>query len=468
MQLDSNYKPIWISTTMSPCIDTGIGENDLDNSPADIGACSADSHNYWEYSFENQADHERWYWVSYPVLNTRTDGMLQASEYFQELLELGDDSYGNPAPIYLDEITWVVGEDAEIKSILWSQSLNNWTPYQYSHSVSSPQGYKIKLLTTSPNTVTLKESGFKTPETFQFPIHEEVENWLGYFKEGTQSPQDAFSSIWNDIQLIKAKNWSIYRDPSTGQLTGKQGTLNYGDMVIVVTNNDHTFHWGNNNVIPPDIKKIPKDFVFDEKPDYIPVYVSLPDSLMTNIKEIGLYVDGVCKGAVVVEDNIEQISAYVDSANELSQGNVEYVFSYEDSKGQESALASISLNPSRLQAKYGIAGNKYPYFEVKFTTNDVENIVPMEYTLGQNYPNPFNPSTILSYSLPQAAKVRLDIYNLKGQLVKTLVNTHQEAGQHNAVWNGKDMNNRSVASGVYLYRLSNPNKTITKRMLLVK
>jgi len=198
------------------------------------------------------------------------------------------------------------------------------------------------------------------------------------------------------------------------------------------------------------------------------VYVSLPDSLMTNIKEIGLYVDGVCKGAVVVEDNIEQISAYVDSANELSQGNVEYVFSYEDSKGQESALASISLNPSRLQAKYGIAGNKYPYFEVKFTTNDVENIVPMEYTLGQNYPNPFNPSTILSYSLPQAAKVRLDIYNLKGQLVKTLVNTHQEAGQHNAVWNGKDMNNRSVASGVYLYRLSNPNKTITKRMLLVK
>ena len=124
--LDSSNHPIWTASTMSPCIDTGMGNDDPDNTPPDIGACSADSHNYWEYSFENQADHERWYWVSYPVLNTRTDGMLQASEYFQELLELGDDSYGNPAPIYLDEITWVVGEDAEIK--------NQWFGRTVTHS----------------------------------------------------------------------------------------------------------------------------------------------------------------------------------------------------------------------------------------------------------------------------------------------------------------------------------------------
>ncbi len=83
-------------------------------------------------------------------------------------------------------------------------------------------------------------------------------------------------------------------------------------------------------------------------------------------------------------------------------------------------------------------------------------------------PNPFNPNTTIAYSLPEAGKVRLDIYNVKGQLVKTLVNTEHVAGFHSAVWNGKDMNNKTVASGVYFYRISSPHKTQTKKMLLLK
>lgn len=86
----------------------------------------------------------------------------------------------------------------------------------------------------------------------------------------------------------------------------------------------------------------------------------------------------------------------------------------------------------------------------------------------KNYPNPFNPSTTIAYSLPTYGKVRLDIYNIKGQLVKTLLNQDMEAGLHSAVWNGKDMNNKAVASGIYFYRLSSPQMTQTKRMLLMK
>jgi hypothetical protein len=466
MHLDANYVPIWNSTTMSPCIDSGIGRHDPDNTPPDIGACRADTHSFWEYTFENQEDHERWHWVSYPVLNTRTNGMLQASEFFKELLDLGEDSYGNPVPTYLEEIAWVEGGDPEPILLQWLTY--DWTPSQNTHHVTSQQGYKIKLLTNTPNTVTLRESGFKTPDTQQFTIYEDVENWIGYFKEGAQTPQDAFSSIWNDVEVIKAKNWGLQRDPNTGLLIGKSGVLNYGDMVVVVTNNDHNFQWANVNVIPPHTKPLPKSFTFDEKPDYIPVYITMPDSLVSAIKEIGLYVDGVCKGAVVVEDNLEQISAYVDSASELSQGNVEYVFSYEDSKGQNSGLTSLSLSSSSLQVKQSVTDNKYPYFEVSFTTDDVVNVVPPEFGLGQNYPNPFNPSTTLTYILPESTRARLDIYNIKGQLVKNLVDAQQLAGNHSAIWNGTDKNNRSVASGVYLYRLSSANKTVTKRMLLMK
>lgn len=469
MHLDSNYVPIWNSTTMSPCIDTGVGRLDPnDYSPPDIGACRADTHSYWVYTFENQEDHERWHWVSYPVLNTRTNGMLQASEFFKELLVRYQDDNNYWHPTYLDEIAWVNGMGGVAQSVTWSEQTHDWTPNQNTHNVTSQQGYKIKLLTNTPNTVTLRESGFITPDTMQFPIYEDVENWIGYFKEGAQTPQDAFSNIWNDIEVIKAKNWGLQRDPNTGLLIGKSGVLNYGDMVVIVTNNNHTFQWANVNVIPPHSKPLPKSFTFDEKPDYIPIYITMPDSMVSVVNEVGLYVDGVCKGAVVVEDNLEQISAYVDSASELSQGNVEYVFSYEESKSQDVGLASISLNTSSPKVKHSVTANKYPYFEVNFTTEDMANLIPLEFDLGQNYPNPFNPSTTITYILPESARVQLDIYNIKGQLVTSLVDAQQVAGNHSVIWNSKDMNNRNVASGVYLYRLSTANKTVTKRMLLMK
>ena len=413
MHLDSLYKPIWNSSIISPCIDAGIGADDPDTTPPDIGARRAETHRVWEYSFEDQNDHERWYWVSYPVLNNRTTGMLQASEFFKELLAKYQDDNSLWHPTYLDEITWVNGEGGVTQSIAWSDPTHNWSLNQYTHNVTSPQGYKIKLLTETPNTVTLRESGFKTLDSMQFPIYEDVENWIGYFKAGSQTPQEAFSSIWDDIEVIKAKNWGLQRDPSTGLLIGKSGVLNYGDMVIVVTNNDHDFRWVNGNVIPPHTKQSPKSFTFDEKQDYIPVYISIPDSLIGTVKEVGLYVDGVCKGAVVVEDSLEQISAYVDSVTELSQGNVEYVFSYAEAKNQVSGFASVSLNSDNVTVKQSITANKYPYFEVTFTKDDIDNVVPPEFSLGQNYPNPFNPSTTLSYALPESACVQLDILDRK-------------------------------------------------------
>ena len=129
---------------------------------------------------------------------------------------------------------------------------------------------------------------------------------------------------------------------------------------------------------------------------------------------------------------------------------------------------------------YDLAGNQrvwnniidmgaFEYGSQPWVSND-DPVTPdlNQLTLFQNYPNPFNPRTDISYVLPEPAQVRLDIYNIKGQLVKTLVNTGQEAGLHNATWDGRDMNNRNVASGVYFYRLSTPNGIQSRRMLLMK
>jgi hypothetical protein len=88
--------------------------------------------------------------------------------------------------------------------------------------------------------------------------------------------------------------------------------------------------------------------------------------------------------------------------------------------------------------------------------------------LRQNYPNPFNPSTTISYNLPAAMNVSMEIYNVKGQLVRTLVDGFQPAGENIVVWNGTDNTNREVSSGVYFYKLSADNHTEMKKMLLVK
>ncbi|MDD4309129.1 MAG: T9SS type A sorting domain-containing protein [Candidatus Cloacimonetes bacterium] len=471
--LDNNFVPIWDSTTMSPCIDAGLGDVDPDGTPPDIGAKKTISHKYWEYSFTTQADLEKWYWVSYPVLNSRTNNMLKASEFFEELLALHENSIGDPEPTNLDKINWMEGGEDYIQSVSWD--VIDWSDNQSTHYVSSPQGYKVKLLPRSnpnyPATVTLRESGFRTASNLQFPIWGGSENWLGYFKEASAWPHEAFASIWDDINMIKTKDWCLIRARTDGDywgLSGKVYPLHSGDMVVVTTNDDHTFQWNNPDATPPERKLSPEHFIFNEKQDYVPVYVTLTDSLLIDLKEIGLYLDGVCKGAVVIESNIEQICAYLDVDEKLSDGIVEFVFYYDGNKSQHQERKTIRMENSRFCAQYIKGNTRYPYYEISISQKDLDSVVPPVFALNQNYPNPFNPTTTISYQLPASGIVELEVYNLKGQLVKTLVKTNQRAGSYSVVWNGTDANNCNVASGVYFYRLSNPARTSSKRMLLMK
>ena len=92
-----------------------------------------------------------------------------------------------------------------------------------------------------------------------------------------------------------------------------------------------------------------------------------------------------------------------------------------------------------------------------------ETVVPTTFALDQNYPNPFNPTTDISFSLPKASEVTLDIYNTLGQRVETLVSDHLEAGQHTVTWDAS-----RVSSGIYFYRLTTGAFAETKKMVLLK
>jgi hypothetical protein len=101
-------------------------------------------------------------------------------------------------------------------------------------------------------------------------------------------------------------------------------------------------------------------------------------------------------------------------------------------------------------------------------SEDILASVPTDYVLEQNYPNPFNPSTTIGFALPEAANVSVVIYNISGQVLKTLVNNQFEAGYHQVQWDGTNEMGEQVASGFYFYRLESKDFQQVKKMLMLQ
>jgi hypothetical protein len=97
--------------------------------------------------------------------------------------------------------------------------------------------------------------------------------------------------------------------------------------------------------------------------------------------------------------------------------------------------------------------------------------LPQAFALGQNHPNPFNPSTTINYQVPEdagMAKFTLNVYDIRGRLVRTLENGTKGPGYYTAYWDGTDNRGRQVSSGVYFYRFSSKDYTATRKMVLLK
>lgn len=106
---------------------------------------------------------------------------------------------------------------------------------------------------------------------------------------------------------------------------------------------------------------------------------------------------------------------------------------------------------------------------VAFSIGNTESpSMPFITRLENAYPNPFNPNTTIRYQLRDAGKVRIDIYNLRGQVLNSFSRTHDAAGNYGVVWDGRDSSGNDLPSGVYLYKMSCGEYSATKRMVLKK
>tara|TARA_B100000686_G_C16306193_1_gene720956 strand:- start:234 stop:716 length:483 start_codon:yes stop_codon:yes gene_type:complete len=118
----------------------------------------------------------------------------------------------------------------------------------------------------------------------------------------------------------------------------------------------------------------------------------------------------------------------------------------------------------------GFAGEDIEFeFDDELDVSDNIQNMPSNFELTQNYPNPFNPSTTINFTVPtNLSDVKINVFDINGKLINTLVDASFTSGTYSVVWNGNDMSGNTVSAGIYMYNLTSGETSITNKMILIK
>ena len=128
----------------------------------------------------------------------------------------------------------------------------------------------------------------------------------------------------------------------------------------------------------------------------------------------------------------------------------------------------IDFNYEVIQINENIMKQENYIAQEIYLSLDQKIYIPNQYLLGQNYPNPFNPITYIEYSIPNYENIRLEILNIQGQQIKTIINEYHQPGFYQVAWTGKNDLGKPVPSGIYFYRLESMKYCLTKKLILLK
>jgi len=492
-------------------------DKDDDGSQIDIGAVS-----FYDGSHRNGAikleKEEVWNWICIPAIDY--PGLQRNADFETNIFHLyhNNNLYihnENDNSNILQRIMWWYNDD--IASVYWQNQIE---PFSFvhpepMHRVRAQYGYKVALnnnYENLPDIVPVEYTGFLPGGTgnpvvgmvIEPPIEYGVgcfentdtnvwerETWLGYYLEKSLDPFDALAPILNNIVSIKTQEWSMDRAIEDGHYTNYwegyttiegTGAFNYGEAVAVryIGTEQVEFDWGNTYPIPPELPRYerpePQHFVFPIREDYKSIYATLDFSNIPSGEEpveIAVYIDGECVGAEKIESTEVQIKAYLETDDILNfNDKVIEFYCWSPSKASNPTPEEFvikNLETNKYENRNTLPEHIGNYLKVSLKAEDILSAqAPAITCLRSNYPNPFNPETTICYDLAKGDKVKLEIFNVKGQLVKTLVNESKDAGSFSAKWDGKNDKMRKVTSGVYFYRLTTSGKTLTKKMLLLK
>ena len=456
-------------------------DRDIDGSRKDMG-CYPYLHEYDTKHFS-----PGWQWPSFPVLTN--DGTYSGThdpltgELYQQaywnpieltsgLLQESETSWGT-----IDGFVKILGNRGDDIFLVPDEDNYEDGDDGFENELYRTKGYKI-YVTPGSSTTTMEVYGDRLPASHPIDgaMNSGEYHWLGFWLPRTQNMIESFGGFWQNVKKVKSEDWFYSPaiaerggDPTYPVAISAEGlTLEYGKAYLVLFNAQvEDFHWTDTSItIETEKKAEPENFTYTEKADYEAVDVF---NIPPNVTEIGVFEDEVCVGAVVVEDTCAQILVYSDYAN---RDPVPFTFEVVTGRGFSTPIKDYQVldwETGEFESRSIISGRQ-EYSVIRFGNEDEpEDNILLTPQLHGNYPNPFNPTTTIEFSLVQTSQfVTLEIFNIKGQKVKTLYKGIAEEGKHSVTWEGKDTNGKSVSTGIYFYKLKTGKKEISRKMLLLK
>ena len=435
----------------SPCIDAGDpNETDPDGTRLDMGC-------YPSTTDIKPLKGNHWNYVSFPRLEREGNEPVIAYQLLEDMI---------PFP----EMMTLMFGGVEVLQYVYPE----WSNPGY--TIISDNGYQLNP--EDDGSYILPEPGSRLPADHTKTVYPGLRNCIGYWLPMTQLYYDALGDQLEHVTAIYAEDWYVYK--INGQWYGMSigindipATFEYGKGYFIVVDEQFGLQWYEVSESEPFEKGETEFFTYEDKPNYEMIEIESIEN-GENVLEVGVYQGDVCVGASKVEGYPVHLMAYTDAINrsgnlsfELVSGgrnirkiDIVWKYNFETGKYESTTLHAFENQFSLI--KLGRSGDNIP-----------EEPLHINIT---NYPNPFNPTTTISFSVTQNAMsgsdgssfVNLEIYNLKGQKVKTLIQGEISEGLQQVIWDGKDENDNPLSSGIYLYRLKTGKQEISRKMLLLK
>ena len=320
---------------------------------------------------------------------------------------------------------------------------------------------------------TIQVCGSKVPTDTPIPLPAGW-NCIAYFPECPLEPETALVSIWDNLDIVQ-NDAGEFCIPGVGCWID---CMEYNEGYKIHLSSVDTLIYPTScpPCPPPFAKKnsfpgFAQTTHFNYLGNTGESYSIVINSVELNGKhpevgdEIGVFTSsGLCVGGGVWQGGILGIAAWQDDdrTNELDgfQVDEQMVFKLWDKSDNKEMELTVSFE--KADGRFGTGA--YALVNLK----GVSSQLPGKFELAQNYPNPFNPETIIQFSVPHSTDVKVEIVNILGQKVVTLVSGHKEPGNYQVRWDGTDSEGIAVANGIYFYRLVTDGRIIVKKMLLIK
>ena len=290
------------------------------------------------------------------------------------------------------------------------------------------------------------------------------ENWKGYFLDETLDPWQAINQTWADeyLQKIQTRDWTMIKEcPQGGESCFWRANsivtpFQYGDLVILVTDTDQPitdFVWAIGEETE-DFEEIPDPvfYSYEEQADYIPFYIEF-DSTST-VQEIAIIADGDCYGAAVRNpgDTVIELNGYFEGLPPGTPLEFETWDGFKSAKINRNGYVVQNNDKWVLENRTIYIGEPKDYYVVSFKHDVVNSTIGILSETG-SFPNPFTNSVTIAFQLNETSPVWLELLDMNGKIVETLVEGELFGGYYEYSWQGTNNKGEDVQDGIYFYHI---------------